>query len=56
VRISVSKRLIEGFLRKIKNQFPILLQTEPRQVGKTTVLRHIGEGKYTELSFDDPIL
>ncbi len=50
------KRQIESILRKIKDQFPILLLTGPRQVGKTTVLRQIGEGKYSELSFDDPLL
>ena len=50
------KRQIESILRKIKDQFPILLLTGPRQVGKTTVLRQIGEGNYPELSFDDPLL
>jgi len=49
-------RHIEKVLKSIKEQFPILLLSGPRQVGKTTVLQQIGKGKYTEISFDDPIL
>lgn len=50
------KRLIEKVLRKVKDQFPILLLTGPRQVGKTTVLQQISNKQYTELTFDDPLL
>ena len=50
------KRHIEAVLKRIKDQFPILLLSGPRQVGKTTVLRQISRGDYAEVSFDDPIL
>lgn len=50
------KRHIEKVLRRAKDQFPILLLTGPRQVGKSTVFRQIGKGLYTERTFDDPLL
>lgn len=50
------KRHIEAVLKRMKEQFPILLLSGPRQVGKTTVLRQISRGDYAEVSFDDPIL
>jgi hypothetical protein len=50
------KRHIEKVLKRIKDQFPILMLSGPRQVGKTTVLQQISKGEYTEVSFDDPIL
>ena len=49
-------RHIESIIEKVANQFPILLLSGPRQVGKTTVLRHTGHGKYDEISFDDPMI
>jgi len=50
------KRHIEKVLEKVKNQFPILLLTGPRQVGKTTLLKQISDKRYTHLTFDDPLL
>lgn len=50
------KRLIEKILRKVKDQFPILLLTGPRQVGKSTVLQQISENQYSPVTFDDPLV
>jgi predicted AAA+ superfamily ATPase len=49
-------RHIEAIVKKVKKQFPVTLITGPRQVGKSTLLRHISSGKYEEVSFDDPII
>lgn len=49
-------RAIESSIRKIKQQFPVLLLTGPRQVGKSTVLNWIAEGEYAMVTMDDPIL
>lgn len=49
------KRTLENFVRKINNQFPVLLIAGPRQVGKTTFLKHISEQR-TYVTLDDPIL
>ncbi len=49
-------RLIEKKLKLIINQFPIILLTGPRQVGKSTLLRNISQGKHLEISFDDLIM
>ena len=49
-------RLIENKLQLIINQFPIILLTGPRQVGKSTLLRNISQGKHLEISFDDLIM
>lgn len=50
------KRHIEEFLNNAIRQFPAVLITGPRQVGKSTLLEHISEGKYDYITFDDPIL
>lgn len=50
------QRTIEEFLKKITNQFPVVLVTGPRQVGKTTVLKHISQDKRTYVTLDDPVL
>lgn len=49
-------RLIESILNMTKDQFPVLLLTGPRQVGKTTLLKRISNNQYTELTFDDPFV
>ena len=49
-------RHIERVLEKLKNQFPVLLLTGPRQVGKTTLLKRISDKRYKQLTFDDPLI
>lgn len=45
------KPLIEALIK----QFPAVLVTGPRQVGKSTLLQHISED-YQYVTFDDPML
>ena len=49
-------RAIEPALRRISDTFPVLLLTGPRQVGKTTVLRHLAEADRTYVTLDDPVV
>lgn len=51
-----SARTIQNYIEKVKNQFPIFLITGPRQVGKTTFLRHISEPNRTYVTLDDPLV
>jgi uncharacterized protein len=39
---------------EISEQFPVLMLTGPRQVGKTTFLKHISQNDRQYVSFDDP--
>ena len=48
------KRAIEDSVLKIAKSFPVLLLTGPRQVGKTTLLRHLSEAERTYVTLDDP--
>jgi predicted AAA+ superfamily ATPase len=50
------KRTLEYFLNQVDKQFPVLLVTGPRQVGKTTILQHLGGKERTYLTLDDPTL
>lgn len=47
-------RTLNSFVRKATSQFPVLLVTGARQVGKTTLLRHLAEGDRTYVTLDDP--
>lgn len=50
-------RTIEFFLKQIDTQFPVLLVSGPRQVGKTTVLQHISpQQERNYVTLDDPLL
>ncbi len=49
-------RHIEKVLSKAISQFPVLLLTGPRQVGKSTIMRHMSGSQYEEVSFDDPLI
>jgi predicted AAA+ superfamily ATPase len=49
-------RAIESCWGRASKQFPVLLLTGARQVGKTTVLRHITEQKRRYVTLDDPAL
>ncbi|NCN05374.1 MAG: ATP-binding protein [Spirochaetales bacterium] len=48
-------RAIEPTIRKIVKSFPVLLVTGPRQVGKTTLLKHLAEDGRTYVTLDDPL-
>ncbi|OOF36227.1 ATP-binding protein [Rodentibacter heidelbergensis] len=48
-------RQMQSLLQSLMKQFPAVLVTGPRQVGKSTLLQHIGKD-YHYVSFDDPIL
>ena len=47
-------RTLKNRWLEISKQFPVLLLTGPRQVGKTTFLKHIAEEGRNYVSFDDP--
>lgn len=50
------RRTLETFLKEANKHFPALMITGPRQVGKTTILRHMSEKNRTYISLDDPLL
>jgi hypothetical protein len=49
-------RTLESFLKTASKQFPIILVTGARQVGKTTLLKHIGREDRTYITLDDPLV
>lgn len=49
-------RTLEIFTASATKQFPSLLVTGPRQVGKTTILRHISGKTRTYVTLDDPLV
>jgi len=49
-------RTLETFLDSAMNQFPVLLVTGARQVGKTTLLLHLCRDKRAYVSLDDPLV
>ncbi len=49
------KRTLETFFFKASSQFPVMLVTGARQVGKTTFLRHVSGGERTYVTLDDPM-
>ncbi|MDR2800609.1 MAG: ATP-binding protein [Desulfovibrio sp.] len=51
-----SARTLEGYIGKAAVHFPVLLLTGARQVGKTTLLRHLEGGERTYVSLDDPLV
>jgi hypothetical protein len=49
-------RTLEGFFQKAGRQFPVLLVTGARQVGKTTFLRHLTKKPRVYVTLDDPLV
>jgi predicted AAA+ superfamily ATPase len=47
-------RTLEHRIAEVSSQFPALLVTGPRQVGKTTLLRHVTGSGRRYVSLDDP--
>ena len=48
------KRTLEHVLTKASGQFPVLIVTGARQVGKTTLLKHCSNNR-TYVTLDDPL-
>jgi len=49
-------RTLEDFFKKADRQFPVLLLTGPRQVGKTTFLQHVSGEERVYITLDDPMV
>jgi predicted AAA+ superfamily ATPase len=50
------RRTLESFIQKASEQFPVVLVSGPRQVGKTTILRHMSQSGRNYVTLDDPLL
>ncbi len=49
-------RTLESVIKSASKQFPVVMVTGPRQVGKTTFLRHLAKENRNYVTLDDPIL
>lgn len=49
-------RTLENWFKAASRQFPVLLVTGARQVGKTTFLRRVSEPERTYVTLDDPLV
>lgn len=49
-------RTLEKFFLVATRQFPVMLVTGPRQIGKTTFLRHLADESRTYVTLDDPMI
>ena len=49
------KRTLETFIQTASSQFPVVLVTGARQVGKTTFLQHMSGEKRSYITLDDPL-
>lgn len=49
-------RTLESFIGAAAKQFPVLLLTGARQVGKTTFLKHLINDDMTYVTLDDPLI
>ncbi|MEK6556696.1 MAG: AAA family ATPase, partial [Candidatus Margulisiibacteriota bacterium] len=49
-------RTLTSFLKTAEKQFPVLLVTGARQVGKTTILKQLSDSSRTYVTLDDPQL
>ena len=51
-----ASRTVERFFKRASNQFPVMIVTGARQVGKTTLLQHLSEEGRTYVTLDDPLV
>jgi uncharacterized protein len=51
-----SPRTLELFFKQASTQFPVMLVTEARPVGKTTFLQHLCKADRTYVTLDDPLI
>jgi uncharacterized protein len=51
-----SARSLEKYFTKASNQFPVMLVTGARQVGKTTFLRNLSKSDRAYVTLDDPLV
>jgi hypothetical protein len=49
-------RTLEPFVTRAAQQFPVVMLTGARQVGKTTLLRHLAQGGRAYVTLDDPLV
>lgn len=49
-------RTLEKFLITASRQYPVVLVSGPRQVGKTTILRHLSKRERRYVTLDDPTI
>ncbi len=49
-------RTLQNYIGKASDQFPVLLLTGARQVGKTTILRQLADKDRTYVTLDDPLV
>lgn len=49
-------RTLQNYLKKASSQFPVILVTGARQVGKTTLLQHLCTKERKYVTLDDPLL
>lgn len=49
-------RQLEKVILDANEHFPVILLTGPRQVGKSTLLKHLSSSDRTYLTFDDPVI
>ncbi len=49
-------RTLEPFITRAAQQFPVVLLTGARQVGKTTLLRHLSRDDRAYITLDDPLV
>lgn len=54
--MSYVSRTLEPFFLESSGQMPVLLVTGPRQIGKTTFLKHLAGTDRTYVTLDDPLL